>query len=68
MSLLVKLIWFSVICAVLMVLVNVTISAMAPGADQQESGRKLMGPIIVLSIILTAIGANYGWLPGTRKK
>lgn len=65
---LIELVWFCVIVFVLMTLVSFALSTLAPGADQQTAGRKLTGPIAILSIILTVIGAKLGWLPGTKKK
>ncbi len=63
-----ELFWFVVICIILMVLTSFCLSVLAPGANQHELGRRLSGPILIASLIVTIVGAKFGILPGTKKK
>ena len=66
--LLIQVVWFVVIAVVLMFVVSFGLSVLAPAANQQAAGRALFGPIMLVALVLTAIGAKKGLLPGTKRR
>ncbi len=64
----VEIFWFMIIGIILTVLGGLCFPVMFPDVDPKVLGRKLFGPIAILSLLITTILAKRGILPGTKKK